>query len=340
MYLAKTVGIGSLAMQEGEQNMQVIHPWVAEGLQKIRVGVASMGPCFDWQLYHHQAQTAEDLGFDSYWIADHPTFLSDCWTMLAALAVTTRRIRLGTLVDCALYRNPVLLARMAADVDRLSGGRLILGLGMGDEPLEFAQMGLPFPSTRERQEALEETIEVVKGVWGTEPFTYKKKYMQVEQCHILAGPVQQPYVPLLIAGAGEKVTLRQVAQYADASNFGPDRNTGGVSSVEDVVRKCNALRAHCERLERPVDTILRTHITLPLIMGETQAAIAAKQATSPPDLRERFRLSELAVTPPEAIAYYNALIQAGMQYFIIVLWPNDLDTLHMFAEQVLPALIR
>ena len=237
-------------MQEVEKDLQGVHPWVAEGLRKVRFGV-TFPPCFDWAEYHRWVQIAEELDFDSLWVADHPMDAADCWTTLAALAVTTRRIRLGSLVSCIFYRHPVLLARMAADVDRLSGGRLILGLGIGDIPFEFAQMGLPFLSTRERQEALEETIQVVRGVWGMVPYTYKGKYTQVQQAHLPFGPVQQPHVPLLIAGGGERVTLRQVAQYADASNFGPHVYTGGASRVEDVIRKCHALRAHCEALNRP-----------------------------------------------------------------------------------------
>jgi alkanesulfonate monooxygenase SsuD/methylene tetrahydromethanopterin reductase-like flavin-dependent oxidoreductase (luciferase family) len=88
-------------------------------------GVSFMGPCTDWKQYVRRVRTAEDLGFDSYWLPDHLALISDCWTLFSALAVTTSRIRLGTLVDCAFYRHPVVLARTAADVDRLSGGRFI-----------------------------------------------------------------------------------------------------------------------------------------------------------------------------------------------------------------------
>jgi alkanesulfonate monooxygenase SsuD/methylene tetrahydromethanopterin reductase-like flavin-dependent oxidoreductase (luciferase family) len=298
-----------------------------------------MGPCTDWKQYVRWVQTAEELGFDSYWLPDHPALVSDCWAMLSALAVTTSRIRLGTLVDCVFYRNPVVLARTAADVDRLSGGRLILGLGMGDLPFEFGQMGIPYLSTLKRLEALEETIQIVRGLWGSSPFTLQGKHMQVEQCFLPVGPVQQPYVPLLIAGGGERVTLRQVAQYADASNFGPHPSTGSAFSTEDVVRKCNVLRAHCATAGRPEDAVLRTHITIPLVMGETREAIAVKQDAVPAYLRDPFRSSEMAMYPSEAIAYYTTLVQAGIQYFIATLWQNDLETLHMLAQQVLPALL-
>lgn len=326
-------------MQEAEKDTQRIHPWIAEGFQKIRAGVSIMGGIEGgWKDYHDKILLAEKLGFDSYWIPDHPTFSPDFGAILAALAVTTSTIRLGTLVSCIFYRNPAVLARIAADIDSLSGGRFILGLGIGDIALEFSQMGISFLSTKERQQALEETIQVVKGLWGTEPFTYKGKYVQVEQCLLPNGPVQQPYVPLLVAGGGERVTLRQVAQYADACNFGPHIWTGGVSRIEDVVRKCNALRAHCETFKRPVDSVLRTHLTIPLVLGETPDAVAAKLAAIPPVTRETFRSGEVALTPAEAIEYYNALVQAGMQYFIIAVSPNDVETIQLFGQQVLPAL--
>jgi alkanesulfonate monooxygenase SsuD/methylene tetrahydromethanopterin reductase-like flavin-dependent oxidoreductase (luciferase family) len=325
-------------MQEAEKDTLHIHPWVAEGLQKVRAGVSIVDSGGGWEQYYDKVQLAEQLGFDSYWIPDHPTYASDFGAMLSALAVTTSTIRLGTLVSCVFYRNPVVLARVAADIDRLSRGRFILGLGIGDIPLEFSQMGLPFLPTKERQQALEETVQVLKGLWSTEPFTYQGKYVQVEQCALPAGPVQQPHVPLLIAGGGERVTLRQVAQYADACNFGPHIWTGSASTTEDVVRKCNALRAHCETFKRPVDSVLRTHLTIPLVLAETPAALDAKLAAIPPAMREMFRSGEVALTPPEAIEHYNTLVQAGMRYFIVTVHPDDMETMQLFGQQVLPAL--
>jgi alkanesulfonate monooxygenase SsuD/methylene tetrahydromethanopterin reductase-like flavin-dependent oxidoreductase (luciferase family) len=326
-------------MSQAQQTGWVAHPWVVAGQRKVRAGVHLMDPCDDWTQYLACAKAAEELGFDAIWVADHPMITADCWTTLAALAVSTRSIRLGSLVSCIFYRNPALLARIAADVDRLSQGRLILGLGIGDLPFEFAQMGLPFPGARERQEALEEVIQVVKGLWGTTPFTYEGKHAQVRQANPPFGPVQQPHIPLLIAGGGEQVTLCQVALHADASNFGAHVYTGGAARSEDIVRKCNVLRAHCEQLGRSPDSILRTHVTLPLVLGETPAAIAARQEGVPPALREMFRSGTLEVTPPEAIEHYHALVQAGMQYFIIGVWPNDVETLQLFSQQVAPALM-
>ena len=116
---------------------------------------------------------AEDLGFDAFFVGDHPAWALDPWLHLAALAVTTERIGLGVNVCCALYRHPVLTARLAADLDNLSGGRLILGLGNGWDANEFANLGLPFLPARERQAALAEAIEIIRGVWGEDPSALK-----------------------------------------------------------------------------------------------------------------------------------------------------------------------
>jgi len=178
----------------------------------------------------------------------------------------------------------------------------------------------------------------LRGVSGTTPFTCQGSYARAEQSHIPSAPAHQPYIPLLIAGGGERVTLRQVAQYADAANFGPHVHSGGAARVEDVARKCDTIRTYCQTFERPVDSILRTHLTLPLVLGETTSAIAAKQETVSPALREAVRSGIFEGSPSDAITHYNALIRAGMQYLIVAMWYNDLETLQLFGQRVLPAL--
>ncbi|HEU5381949.1 MAG TPA: LLM class flavin-dependent oxidoreductase [Ktedonobacteraceae bacterium] len=297
------------------------HPWVAEKSPRVRVGVKFIDPCADWTRYHACAQVAEDLGYDSLWVPDHPMVAMDCWSILTALAITTRRIRLGTLATCVYYRSPVMLARKAVDVDRLSGGRLILGIGIGDQPHEFEQLGLAFPGVSERQEMLEKVITSVQKVWEQLPL----------------GPVQQPHIPVLIAGGGER-TLRQVAQYADASNFGPHNDTGGVSQLEDVEHKGQVLRTHCATIGRDPQSILQTHVTLPLVLGTSAEAIAAKQEAIPLPLRSKFTAGTLAVTPQEALEYYRNLAKMGIHYFILGLWPGDVETMRLFSEHVMPFL--
>src|SRR5262245_66231825 len=116
-----------------ETTPQVSHPWVTEQARRVRFGVFN-APAADWPALLAWVRLTERLGFDSFWIQDHPMLAPiDCWTALAALAVATERLRLGSLVSCVAYRPPAVLARMAADVDRLSGGRLVLGLGARSE---------------------------------------------------------------------------------------------------------------------------------------------------------------------------------------------------------------
>ena len=127
------------------------HPWVTAGLGTVRCGVQVFPLPTDWSVVIDLARLAEELGLDSFWVGDHPTSRSDCWTTLAALAATTRTIRLGSLTSCIYYRHPAVLARMAAAVDRMSNGRLVLGLGIGDHPGEFAQLGFTLADVAHRQ---------------------------------------------------------------------------------------------------------------------------------------------------------------------------------------------
>jgi len=281
----------------------------------------------------------EGLGFDSYWAIDHPSAPvsgADCWTTLAVLAASTRTIRLGPLVSCVYYRDPVLLARMAADVDRLSEGRLVLGLGIGDNEPEFARLGLPLPPASERQQVLDETVRIIRGVWAVEPFTFEGRHFRVAEAYVRPGPVQQPYVPLLIAGGGERGTLPRVARHADASNFGSHRNIGSAFTLDDVARKLDVLRTRCAEQGRSPDSVLRTHTTMPLFLAETPEALQAKLASVPALTRERFAPSTVAGTPQEVVPYFRSLVEAGMQYFICFVYPKDAETVRLLAEQVVP----
>jgi alkanesulfonate monooxygenase SsuD/methylene tetrahydromethanopterin reductase-like flavin-dependent oxidoreductase (luciferase family) len=291
----------------------------------------------EWPQLLEFVQRAEELGFDAYWANDHPTRSMDCWSMLTALAMATKKIRLLSLVSCIYYRSPLLLARQAADVDRVSNGRLILGIGIGDDTNEFAQLRLRFPPARERQETLEETIQIVQGLWSETPFTFSGKYFQLGDASLAPRPEQQPHVPILIAGGGERVTLRQVAQYADMSNLGAHEWTGGAFTQADVERKFAALRRHCADQGRRYDSVLRSHYTPLLVLAETHAALQSKMDTIRIPDRQLHTVPLLA-TPAEAIKHYQALADAGMQYFLAVINGHDLETMHLLASQVMPAI--
>src|ERR1700682_1202402 len=196
-----------------------VHPWVAAQAGRTGFGI-QMAPSFDWAKAKEIAQGAEQLGFDSLWMPDHPMIGWDSWTMLAGLAEATKRIRLGTMVSCVYYRNPVQLARAVADVDRISGGRVVLGIGSGDMPWEFEQMGLAYPPPGERAAVLEEALQVVPALLRGEEVHFAGDHFRVQGAVLRPPAVQQPYVPVLVAGGGAKTTLRLTARYADANQYG------------------------------------------------------------------------------------------------------------------------
>ncbi|MFN8476022.1 MAG: LLM class flavin-dependent oxidoreductase [Anaerolineae bacterium] len=289
-------------------------------------------------------QLADSLGFDAFFLGDHPAWALECWVHMAALAVKTTRIRLGIAVSAIPFRQPVMTARLAADLDNLSHGRLILGLGIGWDGNEFANLGLPFRPASERQAGLEEAITIIRGVWGSEPFTYHGRYYQTTNAQITPPPVQRPGPPIMIGGGGERVTLRQVAEYADACNL-PAFGSGfinGAATVAAVRQKLAALRRHCEAVGRPFDTVLRTLSIGWLILAEDDAGVQAKlQHYFPEGLEKRYsgawRDFVMAGTPDDIVAQYQALADAGIQYFIVeTLDAADEETMRLLAERVVP----
>jgi alkanesulfonate monooxygenase SsuD/methylene tetrahydromethanopterin reductase-like flavin-dependent oxidoreductase (luciferase family) len=150
--------------------------------------------------------------------------------------------------------------------------------------------------------------------------------------------VQQPYVPLLIAGGGEVVTLRQVAEHADVSNFGAHPNAGRAFTLTDVRHKFDALRRHCAVVNRPFASVLRSHWSAPVVVAETREQVDQKVAALADWLRSaRFESSTVAGTPDEVADVYRSLVTAGMQYFTVCVAGNDVETLRLLAEQVIPA---
>jgi alkanesulfonate monooxygenase SsuD/methylene tetrahydromethanopterin reductase-like flavin-dependent oxidoreductase (luciferase family) len=312
-----------------------VHPWVGAVRSEVRFAVVAAF-IDEFEELRDFVVGAEERGFDAYWANDHPTRSMDAFSTLAALAVQTSRIRLMSLVSCISYRHPFLIARGAADVDRLSGGRFVLGLGVGDDRPEFAQLCLPFPPSARRHEALSEAIETVQGLLSGEPQT-RSGLFPLSEARLRPGPVQQPRVPLLIGGGGERFTLRQVARYADVSNFGPHEWAGGAFGPADVRRKYDVLRRYCEEEGRPYEAILRSHWTPLLTLGATRSRVEQKrEAARIPDAN--LNTSPLFATPDEAVSHYQHLVDAGVQYFLATVNGRDKETVDLLTERVLPAL--
>lgn len=316
------------------------HPWVANWRDRVGFGVSIFPHPPDWRRFIQLVQQMEAYGVDSYWSYDHPAANADCWTALAALAVSTERIRLGTMVDCIYYRPAYLLARQAADVDRASDGRLVLGLGIGRLEEEFAVMGMAFPATPVRQRALEETFAILRGLWSGDPFAFQGESFAASTpgpWGAFLPPVQEPYVPFLLAGGGEKTTLRQVARFADAANMGAHPAIGQAVSSLDIQRKFDVLRGWCEDYGRPYESVLRSHFTMPLILAQTQEALKTKLAAMPQDTLEWCGDALFAGTPEDAIAFYRDLHALGFQYFVANILGGDEESVELLGTAVMPA---
>jgi alkanesulfonate monooxygenase SsuD/methylene tetrahydromethanopterin reductase-like flavin-dependent oxidoreductase (luciferase family) len=310
------------------------HPWVAQGASRVRFAI---GDVFldDWAETVAFVQRAERLGFDSYWAYDHPNRIVDTWTKLAALATATERIRLISLVSCVFYRSPYLLARQSADVDRISGGRLVLGIGIGDDEAEFKELGAPFLSVGKRQQAMEEALDIIQGLWKGKPFTYSGDFFDVSDAVMSPGPVQRPHIPVLIGGGGERVTLRQVAQRADVSNMSPHEWAGSAFSADDVARKYDVLRGHCRDVGRDFDSILRTHYSPLLTLAPDEKALEKKRRmTRIPDAE--LRTVPVFATPEQALKHYQGLVDVGVQYFLMLVNGHDDETVDLLANSVMP----
>ena len=318
------------------------HPWVLEFRDRVGWGLQAFALPADPDPAPRMlaaGRLAERLGLDAFFIGDHPAYAPEAWLHLGALAVQTTRIRLGSVVLCAGYRPPVLTARLGADLDNLSGGRFILGLGHGWNAAEFAQLGLPFPPVPERQAALAEQIEIIRGVWEPEPFSYHGAYHATEHEQVVPPPRQRPGPPLLLAGAGERTALRLVARYADACNFGPGHATGLARTSREVRGKNDVLDRYCRELGRDPRAVLRTHFTSWLMIAPTDAAARAKlDHYYPEGINEEQRYSRVVGAPEQVAAYYQELIAAGMEYFVVqILDAGDTETIELLARDVIPA---
>lgn len=218
----------------------------------------------EWTELEAFALKAESLGYSAVWVADHFVLgheggEHEAWTAISALAAATSKIRIGTLVLGNTHRNPALVAKMAATLDYLSGGRLNLGIGAGWYKLEQESYGLPWvESVKERMDRLQEAIELMKALFTQEPVTFRGRFYRVTDAPCQPAPIQKPWPRIWIGGGGEQRTLRIVAKHADAWNI-------PAVTPEEYARKSDVLRQHCEAVGREYNEIERTMETRVLV---------------------------------------------------------------------------
>jgi F420-dependent oxidoreductase-like protein len=260
---------------------------------------ASIGPTFG-----RIARNAEDAGVRSLWVMDHffqihvigPPELDmvEGYTALAFAAGQTSRIELGTLVTGVTYRHPGLLAKTVTSLDVLSGGRAWLGIGAAWNEEEHRGLGVPYPSTSERFERLEETLQICLQMWAGDDSPYAGRHYQLQRPLNVPQSLRRPHPPILIGGGGEKKTLRLVAQYADACNLF-DSGLG----PEGIPHKLDILRGHCEDVGRDYAAIEKTvlaRVALAEPSGSGQVAPGGQSFASVDETVERFgELSEAGI---------------------------------------------
>ncbi len=302
---------------------------------------------FDDPVEQFEAMTAvaravdADPAWDSIWVFDHfhtvplplleTTF--ECWTITATLARDTSRVRIGQMVGCNGYRHPALLAKIASTVDVASHGRLNAGLGAGWYEHEWRAYGYGFPETPERMRMFREAVEIIHKMWTEDYPTFTGRHYAIDGPINEPKGVQKPHPPLWIGGGGEQVTLKLVAQYGDASNF-------GAGDLAVIRQKMDVLERHCEALGRNFDEIIKsTQIYLLLLERESdreQAATATREALnlSAEEFDRRFWVG----TSEEVAERLRLLVEAGIDYVILYMprLAYDRGPLQQFTREIIP----
>ena len=245
--------------------------------QGWRLDLVGIDPADQWDRMNVLAQRADAGPWESLWVYDHfhtvPVATAEAtheaWTLMAAFAASTSRIRLGQMCTSMGYRNPAYLAKVAATVDLISGGRVEMGIGGGWNEHEWRAYGYGFPAIKDRLGRLREGVEIMHQAWTTGAATLDGTYYQVDGALVRPLPLQVGGIPLWIAGGGEKVTLKIAAKRASYTNF--------AGSLEDFDRKSEILRGHCDDVGRDFETITRSS-NFNTIVGATEAEAADRLA--------------------------------------------------------------
>jgi len=232
-----------------------------------------------WARTVEVARQAERLGFESLWVFDHfhtvpkptPEITFESFSVLAALAPVTSRVRLGHIVLCAAFRNPALTAKMISTLDVISAGRMVLGIGAGWKRDEWLAYGYGFPETRERLAILRDQLEVISRMLAggrTDQASFEGEHATVARAYNVPKPLQHPRVPIMVGGNGPNVTWRLAARFADEVNL------DGLSP-DEVRAALPTIRARCEEIGRdPASLAVSVHVgwRSPAVAGEARAA--------------------------------------------------------------------
>jgi F420-dependent oxidoreductase-like protein len=261
------------------------------------------------------AQAADAGNFYSLWVMDHffqivyvgpkDNDMLEGWSTLTYFAGLTRNVKLGTMVTGVTYRYPGVLVKTATTLDVLSGGRAYFGIGAAWNEEESKGLGIPFPPIATRFELLEEALQIAKQMWSDNNGPYRGKHNQLEETLCVPQPLSKPHPPILVAGGGEKKTLRLVAKYADACNLFGDPAL--------VKSKLDILKRHCDDVGRNYDEIEKTTLdTIHLAPGK--------------------------MSPKDVIEHCRVLAGLGVNHALVNM-PNvhEIKPIEVFAKEIIPA---
>jgi F420-dependent oxidoreductase-like protein len=323
--------------------------FIPQGWRHDLVGI---DPADHWSTMRGIAAHADAGPWESVWVYDHfhtvpvpsEEATHEAWSLMSAIGATTSRVRLGQMCTCMSYRNPAYLAKVAATVDVISGGRVEMGIGAGWYEHEWLAYGYGFPDAPERLARLREGVEIMHQAWTTGSATLDGKHYQADGAIVRPLPLQTGGIPMWIAGGGEKVTLKIAAKYASYTNFD--------GSPEGFTHKSNVLRGHTDAISRDFSQITRSS-NYNVMIGSTQAEVddglRRLEERVRPYLGDRtdafigeYRSpSALAVGTPEQIVERLAGMRDRGLGYAIFYFPDaayDLSSIELFEREVLPEL--
>ena len=305
-----------------------------------------------WPVMRDLALHADRAPWDSLWVYDHfhtvpvPTDESthEAWTLMAAFAATTSRIKLGQMCTAMSYRNPAYLAKVAATTDVISGGRVQMGIGGGWYEHEWRAYGYGFPSAGVRLARLDEGVQIMRDAWRDGRVSFEGKHYQVDGAIVAPKPLQDNGIPLWIAGGGEKVTLKIAAKYAQYTNFS--------GNPEEFARKSDILAQHCADVGTDYHSIVRS-ANVNAVIGTSEADVEQRlqrirqrlagicgDAAADAMIAMNRAPGNATGTPDQVIQTLTGLRDLGCDY-VICYFPEaayDRSGIELFEREVIPAL--
>jgi F420-dependent oxidoreductase-like protein len=302
-------------------------------------------PVSQYEFSKSIATTADNLNFNSIYAYDHliPHYKDDiqknifeCFTLLSATAAITEKIKIGQIVVCNSYRNPLLLAKMLSTLDIISNGRVELGIGAGWYEQEYLAYGYDFPSNITRIMQLDESISIIKAMWtdNNKHVSFQGKYYRVKDAICNPKPIQKPYPPIMVGGSGERYLLKVVAKHADRYNlfFG---------SPDEMKRKISLLNEYCNSFGRDYKKDIQYSVVLPCIIRESEdevSQVLAQNKRNDKTIKQytQYLVNGIAIGTPEKIMKgISKYVDIGVRHFVLHFIGLNDATLRLFDSKVI-----